>query len=52
MAQPTLPKLKTSTNLCPVDLGDVSSREQSRIPRIGCGHVQGHKEKTQRKIRF
>lgn len=34
VAHPTLPKLKTSTDLCPVDLGDVFS---SRAEFLGLG---------------
>lgn len=50
VAQPTLPKLKTSTDLYPVDLGDVFS---SRAEFLGLGMgVCKIKEKTQRKIRF
>lgn len=50
MAQSTLPKLKTSTDLCPVDLGDGVS---SRAEFLGLGmQVCSHKKKSQRKIRF
>lgn len=50
MAQSTLPKLRTSTDLCPMDLGDGVS---SRAEFLGLGmRVCSHKEKSQRKIRF
>lgn len=50
MAQSTLPKLKTSTDLCPMHLGDGVS---SRAEFLGLGmRVCSHKENSQRKIRF